>query len=176
MKNAVLILALFLAGCATSRKVSSNMEEVTIERDSIYISHIDTICIIKRDTVYRDRIIQSHDKVATIERKSYLENEYCTSSARIDTMGMLFHTLDTRDSAMLPRRIEYRTRYVSDTMYIAREDKHDKRTDKVQTVEVKHTTWWQKTQIIALWTLLGILAIKYRKQIYALIKKIILWI
>lgn len=176
MRRITLILFLLLVGCAASRKTSTKEVEIIVERDSVYITHIDTVSIVKRDTMYRDRIIQSHDKTMTMERTSFLENEYCTSSARVDTMGILTHTLDTRDSAMLPRRIESRTRYVADTSYNKRENKHNKSSEKVQTVEVNRTTWWQKTQIIALWALLGILAIKYRRQIYAVIKKIVLWI
>lgn len=179
MKKYILILlAAFLVGCGVNIKTSSSSVEKEAKRDSIYITHIDTMVIVKRDTIYKDRIVQSHDRVIVRADSSYLENEYCYTRASVSTDGLLSHSLDTRDSVMLPHRVEYKTRYISDTVFVELRNEKEKTESesKVRTVEVKKTTWWQRTQIIAFWVLLGVLAIIYRKKLYALVKKIVLWI
>ena len=77
-------------------------------RDTVLSTYIDTTRVMERDTIFLQRLEQSHDRVQGVE-SSHLENQYCTSSAWIYN-GRLNHTLDTRDSALLPARIIYRDR------------------------------------------------------------------
>ena len=176
----IALVAVFASGCCPCRKAGSSVvvENEVIQRDSIYVKHVDTLRVVERDTVWMQRIEQSHDRVMTQTAFSFLENTYATSTARIDTCGVLTHTLDTKDSVALPVRLVEVERIVHDTIYRAIEDKKKLSSVETSVIErrVRHTTWWQKTQIIALWALLAILAIKYRKQLMSLIKKVILWI
>lgn len=177
MRKAFFIVVLSLVGavaCCPCRKAGATTIVDKVERDSIYINHYDTLRIVERDTMWLERIEQSHDRVMVKASHSYLENAYCTSSADVGEDGILTHTLDTRDSAMLPVRTIYRERVVRDTLSRDKSNKDTSTSTEVQERVVREMTWWGKTQIIALWVLLAILAIRYRKEIFALVKKIIL--
>lgn len=171
----IVVLSLVVAvACCPCRKAGATTIVDKVERDSIYINHYDTLRIVERDTMRLERIEQSHDRVMVKASHSYLENAYCTSSADVSEDGILTHTLDTRDSAMLPVRTIYRERVVRDTLARDKSNKDTSVDVEVQERVVREMTWWGKTQIIALWVLLAILAIRYRKEIFALVKKIIL--
>lgn len=175
MKTYILIIMCCLAivGCAPGRKVSSSstMSDNTIMRDSVYITHIDTVRIVERDTIRLAPINQWHSSVSIAATSSHLENEYCTSEAIVDGMGVLTHTLDTRDSATLPVRLVEVERIVRDTIYRSHDRSHDnmEATEVVVERQVPHVTWWQRTQIVALWVLIGAIIIKYRKVIFKVI-------
>lgn len=171
----IVVLSLVVAvACCPCRKAGTSTIVDKEVRDSIYINHYDTLRIVERDTMWLERIEQSHDRVMVKASRSYLENAYCTSSADVSEEGILTHTLDTRDSALLPVRTIYRERVVRDTVYRNKSNKDTSTSTEVQEHVVREMTWWGKTQIIALWVLLAILAIRYRKEIFALVKKIIL--
>lgn len=170
----VVLGCLVAVACCPCRKAGAATIVDKVERDSVYINHYDTMRIVERDTMWLERIEQSHDRVMVNASHSYLENAYCTSSADVSEEGILTHTLDTRDSALLPVRVIYRDRVVRDTIYRNKSNKDTSTSTEVQERVVRKMTWWGKTQIIALWVLLAILAIRYRKEIFALVKKIIL--
>lgn len=167
-------LAIFACACASTKEVVSTTTSTDVQRDSIYITHYDTLRIVERDTLWLERIEQSHDRVMVDASHSYLENTYCYTTADVNEYGILTHSLDTRDSALLPVRYVYRERVVRDTVYRYRDKAENK--SATHTREVRKASLWQRTQIIALWVLLGILAITYRRQILSLVKRIILWI
>jgi hypothetical protein len=100
---------------------------------------------------------------------SFLENEYCTSSASVDSVGVLTHALDTRDSVTMPVRIREVYKLVVDSVYVSKDA--EAQSTQVTTIEhrVKHITWWQRTQIVALWVLVAVIVIKYRKIIIKVI-------
>lgn len=171
MRKAYLIVVFCLvvvAGCCPCRVAGT----ATTVNDSIYTARFEKVRIIIRDTMRLQAIAQSHEKNITEEQLSELSNDYCVSIAEVDSRGLLHHTLDTKDSAMLPVRIIIRDSIIRDTVfrYI------DKIERQVVVKEVRKVTWWQRTQSILLWALLGILAIRYRKEILSLIRRIVLWI
>lgn len=175
MKAYILILAtcVALVGCSGGRKISSSTSssDVVIVRDSIYITHVDTVRVVERDTIRLAPINQWHNSVTIQASRSHLENEYCTSDASIDNMGILTHSLDTRDSAALPVRLVEVERIVRDTLFVSRDHSHDNKAVAESIVErrVNYVNWWQRTQIVALWVLVGVIIAKYRKVIIKLI-------
>lgn len=168
----IAVCCLVVGACCPCRQ--AGVATAVSDRDSTYVARYDTLRIIERDTVWLARLEQSHNRVSSQATTSYLENAYCTSTAAIDEAGALTHTLDTRDSATLPARVTYRERIVRDTV-IKMRDRLDTKAEIVVR-EIHKATWWQRTQIIVLWALLGVLAIVYRREILSLLKRIIPWI
>lgn len=158
------------AGCCPCRQAGT--ASAVVDRDSVYVTRYDTLRIVERDTLVLRPLPPSHDATLTEAQYSRLENAYCTTLAEIDAEGRLRHTLDAKDSALLPVRVERVEHIVRDTVVRWHVDKRT----EVSVKEVRKTTRWQRTQIVALWVLLGILAIAYRKKILSLVKRILPWI
>lgn len=170
MKRLIYIVVCVAAvACCPCRKVGTTAS-VDIEhvRDSVYVQHVDTLRVVERDTLYLAPINQWHNSVTLASSYSFLENEYCTSRASIDSMGILSHTLDTRDSATLPVRIREVYRFVVDS--VATSNEATAQSASTTTIEhrVKHITWWQRTQIVGFWLLAAAIVVKYRKVIIKL--------
>lgn len=168
-----IVVCVAAVACCPCRKIGATAS-VDIEhvRDSVYVHHVDTLRVVERDTLYLAPINQWHNSVTLAASYSFLENEYCTSSASVDSVGVLTHTLDTRDSATLPVRIREVYKFVADS--VATSSEATAQSASTTTIErrVKHITWWQRTQIVALWVLVTAIVIKYRKVI---IKVILGW-
>lgn len=170
MKRLIYIVVCVAAvACCPCRKIGATAS-VDIEhvRDSVYVHHIDTLRVVERDTLYLAPINQWHNSVTLASSYSFLENEYCTSRASIDSMGILTHTLDTRDSATLPVRIREVYKFVADS--VATSSEATAQSASTTTIErrVKHITWWQRTQIVGFWLLAAAIVVKYRKVIIKL--------
>lgn len=170
MKRLIYIVVCVAAvACCPCRKIGATAS-VDIEhvRDSVYVQHVDTLRVVERDTLYLAPINQWHNSVTLASSYSFLENEYCTSRASIDSMGILTHTLDTRDSATLPVRIREVYKLVVDS--VATSNEATAQSASTTTIErrVKHITWWQRTQIVGFWLLAAAIVVKYRKVIIKL--------
>jgi hypothetical protein len=63
----------------------------------------------------------------------------------------------------MPVRIREIYKLVVDSVYVSKDA--EAQSTQVATIEhrVKHVTWWQRTQIVALWVLVAVIVIKYRK-------------
>jgi hypothetical protein len=104
--------------------------------------------------------------VVTEADSSFLSNDYCTSTAKIDAHGKLHHTLDTRDSAKLPMRTEYRDSIIIDTVVVFRRQLQE----RVVTKEVRKATWWDKCLRIVSTALLAVVLWQNRKRIMTLLR------
>lgn len=169
MKRIIYIVVCVAAvACCPCRKVGATVSVIESVRDSVYVQRIDTLRVVERDTLYLVPINQWHNSVTHAASYSFLENEYCTSRASIDSMGILTHTLDTRDSATLPVRIREVYRFVADS--VATNNEATAQSASTTTIErrVKHITWWQRTQIVGFWLLAAAIVVKYRKVIIKL--------
>ena len=174
MKQFIYIVVCVAAvACCPCRKAGATAS-VDIEhvRDSVYVQHIDTLRVVERDTIHLAPINQWHNSVSLAAASSFLENEYCTSSASVDSVGVLTHKLDTRDSVTMPVRIREVYKIVVDSVYVSKDA--EAQSTQATTIErrVNHITWWQRTQIVLLWVLVAAIVIKYRKVI---IKVILGW-
>lgn len=170
MKRLIYIVVCVAAvACCPCRKVGTTASVIESVRDSVYVQRIDTLRVVERDTIHLAPINQWHNSVSLAASYSFLENEYCTSSASVDSVGVLTHTLDTRDSATMPVRIREVYKLVVDSVYVSKDA--EAQSTQVATIEyrVKHITWWQRTQIVALWVLVAAIVIKYRKVIIKVI-------
>lgn len=170
MKRLIYIVVCVAAvACCPCRKIGATAS-VDIEhvRDSVYVQHVDTLRVVERDTLYLAPINQWHNSVTLASSYSFLENEYCTSRASIDSMGILTHTLDTRDSATLPVRIREVYKLVVDSVTTSNEATAQSASTTTIERRVKHITWWQRTQIVGFWLLAAAIVVKYRKVIIKL--------
>lgn len=170
MKRLIYIVVCVAAvACCPCRKVGTTVSVIESVRDSVYVQRIDTLRVVERDTIHLAPINQWHNSVSLAASYSFLENEYCTSSASVNSVGVLTHTLDTRDSATMPVRIREIYKFVVDSVYVSKDA--EAQSTQVATIEhrVKHVTWWQRTQIVALWVLVAVIVIKYRKVIIKVI-------
>ena len=169
MKRLIYIVVCVAAvACCPCRKVGTTASVIESVRDSVYVHHIDTLRVVERDTLYLAPINQWHNSVTLASSYSFLENEYCTSRASVDSVGVLTHTLDTRDSATMPVRIREVYKLVVDSVYVSKDA--EAQSTQVTTIErrVKHITWWQRTQIVGFWLLAAAIVVKYRKVIIKL--------
>ena len=176
MRKAFFIVVLSLVGavaCCPCRKAGATTIVDKELRDSIYINHYDTMRIVERDTMWLERIEQSHDRVMVKASRSYLENAYCTSSADVSEEGILTHTLDTRDSALLPVRVIYRDRVVRDTIFRYRNKTNVSESNNTIIKEVKKVAWYDKA---LRWVSLGLLCVVLWQNRKLFIKFLKLWI
>lgn len=172
MRKAFFIVALSLVvavACCPCRKAGATTIVDKVERDSTYINHYDTLRIVERDTMWMARIEQSHDRVMVKASHSYLENAYCTSSADVSEEGILTHTLDTRDSALLPVRVIHRDRVVRDTIFRYRDKTNVSESNHTIIKEVKKVAWYDKALRIISAALFIIVLWQNRKRIIQII-------
>ena len=163
----IVVISLVVAvACCPCRKAGAT---TIVESDSVYITHYDTLRIVERDTMWLERIDQSHDRVMTKADTSYLENAYCESTASVDTLGILTHTLDTKDRAMLPVRYVERERIVCDTIMQYRDVARENTIVK----EVRKVKWYDK---ILRWVCLALFVVVLWQNRKLFIKFLKLWI
>lgn len=166
MLASIFIVFIVLGGavaCCPCREVGAT--EAVFVRDTVTSIHIDTMRVVERDTIYLQRLAQSHDRVQGVT-SSHLENDYCTSSAWMGDDGKLNHTLDTRDSALLPARIVYRDRVLlNEFTWSSRVN-----ASKVKTREVAKSKWYDKTIRRVCIGLAIIVILQNRKRIMRLVK------
>lgn len=169
----IVVLSMVAVACCPCRKAGTSTIVDKVERDSTYINHYDTLRIVERDTMWMARIEQSHDRVMVKASHSYLENAYCTSSADVSEEGILTHTLDTRDSAMLPVRVIHRDRVVRDTIYRYKDSANTAERNETIIKEVKKVAWYDKA---LRWVSLGLLCVVLWQNRKLFIKFLKLWI
>lgn len=171
MKNLLYIVVCVLAAaCCPCRNagVTHSVNEVERLRDSVYVHHYDTIRVVERDTLWLAPINQWHESVSLKASHSYLENEYCTTTASVSELGILTHRLDTRPSAMLPVRLVEISKVERDSAYISQASEVESTTASAQIIErkvKKPLSWFVKTQITGFWIFVAIALIKYGKVI-----------
>lgn len=160
---ALVCLCMSVVACCPCRKLGESVE--SIERDSTYAVRHDTVHIVERETIALRPLMPSHDYIITQEQYSQLDNAYCVSTAEIDTEGLLRHTLDTKDSALMPVRVQRVEHIVRDTVVRWRTNNNT----VVKVKEVVRSAWYDKA---LRWVSLGLFAIvvwQNRKRIGKLI-------
>lgn len=96
-----LVTTLMLIQCATPQHLPTTTTQVqTIVKDSL---------VIRKDTVTIEVPVEVHTNVA--EQHSYLETSVATSTASIDSSGLLHHQLQNKQTT-LKKEIQYVDRYV----------------------------------------------------------------
>lgn len=171
----ILFFCITTISCCPCRKVrqstlTNNSEQ---QRDSIYVSIHDTLYIVERDSSAWQPLPIEHNRNRTIERHSHLENTFCSSDADIDSLGILTHSLDMRDSAILPIRFIYQDRVHTDTLYVYRWRDRDHNVIEEKIIERKYVSWWQRIQIYGFWILAIYIFWRNKDFVLSLFKRII---
>lgn len=147
---ALVCLCMSVVACCPCRKLGESVE--SIERDSTYVVRHDTVVVVERETIALRPLLPSHDYIITQEQYSRLDNAYCTSTAEIDIEGLLRHTLDTKDSALIPVRTVRVEHIVRDTVVRWRTNNRT----EVKVKEIVRSAWYDRA---LRWVSLGLLAI-----------------
>lgn len=153
----LVLLTFLLFSCATSRKLSENVQK----QDSTRIEVREKVIYVP-DTVFIEIPAQTAERT-TEDSTSHLENDYALSDARINPDGSLYHDLKTKPQKKpvpFEKPVEKKDSIIYRTQYIDRE------------VE-RELSRWEKTQIYGFWGLVIILFIVYRKKIFALARRFI---
>ena len=168
MRQAAYIIAalLLLTGCAATKKVPA---EVTDKKDSTR-TEIRYERIVEWDTCYIE-IERQAEKNVTKEKHSHLENDYASSDASIDSLGLLHHSLETKPQKKpvpVPATTERRDSIIYKEQVVYKE--------KPVYVE-RDLTWTQQAQIYGFRLLIALAAlgiiINKRKTLLALIRRLI---
>ncbi|MCM1301894.1 MAG: hypothetical protein NC226_09250 [Bacteroides cellulosilyticus] len=151
------VVGALLAGCCPCRHLTTGT------RDSI---RVETVIRTERvpDTVLLEVPIEVIRQTVR-DTTSHLETSFALSDAWINPDGSLFHSLENKAQkrpVATEKEIEHH------------ETKEYRGHEETEIVEVpRPLTWWQQTQIRACWVLLALLLVVYRKQIAAVIKKLL---
>lgn len=94
------------------------------------------------DSIYITIPEQSAERV-TGDNVSILENDFAISVARIDSAGMLHHTLDSKPQE-LPVEVEKKEVRTDSVVYI---EKHVPQPYPVEVEVEKELTWWQQARM-----------------------------
>lgn len=156
---ALVCLCMSVVSCCPCRKLGESVE--SIERDSTYVVRHDTVHIVERETIALRPLLPSHDHIITREQFSRLDNAYCVSTAEIDTEGLLRHSLDTKDSALMPVHFQRVEHIVRDTVVRWRTNNRT----EVKVKEVVRSAWYDRFIRIACIGLLAVVLIQNRKWI-----------
>lgn len=162
----VFIVVILLAGCSPCKHLAETQEQ----HDST-LTKVVTQTYYVKDTVRIEIPAQTAERT-TADSVSELENDYATSTARINPDGTLYHDLKTKPQD-IPKEVETPVQVKDSIVY------KDKYKDRVRTVEVeRELTWWQRTQMYGFWVALAVIVVgvivSQRKKIISwLMKKII---
>ena len=102
------LTTLMLLGCSTAQHLpKETIKTVTVVKDSL---------VVRTDTLTIEVPVESHTNVT--KQHSFLETSVATSTADVDSLGLLHHEL-TNKQTELKKEIHYIDRYVTqiDTVY-----------------------------------------------------------
>lgn len=143
---ALILLMVLAAGCSPKLQPVVKTEIRTEYRDRMV-----------HDTVAVEMPPKMEERTVTVERSSHLENEWASSDASVDSLGLLHHSLET-----LPHKIMIPvTVPVHDTLRLEAE------TITLTEYVEKPLKWPQKT---LMWLGAVLMAVLLAKMIFKLIK------
>lgn len=167
MRKLIFILMSFLLlSCGAAKNLPPASPSV---RDSVKIvTRVETVFI--HDTL-KVPVPKQDVSNKTKESTSHLETDFAVSDASIDSTGTLHHTLSNKAGDVpVPTKTPVHSR--DSIVYRDREVE----VPKPYPVEVevpRDLTWWQETQMMGFWVMLLLLALKYRKTIFAIVRRFI---
>lgn len=147
MRRIIIILFLFLvASCGLYNQLPSTNEQT---EKQVEVKELITYI---HDTV-EVQVPQSKEKVIVKDSTSHLENDVAISDAKIDSTGLLHHSLETK-----PTPIKVQVVYkevVRDSIVYVNKIKEV----RIPVVKEKPLSWWQQTQIKGFYALLVVCSI-----------------
>ena len=172
--GATLILLLFLfTGCCSCKKIKTDNNSNHEVKDSVRVEYkYEKVTEYVHDTTYVT--IPAQENVNhIIGDSSHLENQYCSSDAKINPDGTLYHNLKTK-----PQDIP--VEFDKPVTTITESEKEDHTSTDVsennQTITEyieRDYTWWDKTRFYASYILFGWLLLNYRKFFSKLLVSVI---
>lgn len=172
----ILLVAVVLAGCCVT-KPKPGPDTISV-RDSVVVHVKDSVnivdCVVVRDSVvYVELPKEQSQNVLPKEMSSHLETSLAVSDAFVDTLGLLHHSLENKDES-LPVHVPV-TEHTTTTEQTSQKDSvsvHEDSHDHTEYVE-REFTGWEKFRLDAFWWLIVLCLIGFRREIFAIIKKII---
>jgi len=163
MMFCILVVLLFVFGCCPCRKVATDNNNNHESSDSVRTEiRYEKVTEYVHDTTYVH--IPAQESVNhIIGDSSHLENRYCSSDAKINPDGTLYHNLKTKEQDI---PVEYEKPVTTITESEKEEHTTTDITENHQTVTEyveRDYTWWDKTRFYASYILFGWLLINYRK-------------
>ena len=176
-KIALAIAVLLLSSCGICKHCPGHTE--TNVKDSLSVHHKDSTSITD-ETSIRDSLVaiplptESSSAVLPQILPSHLETSLAESDAYVDSLG-LHHTLKNKEGA-LEAHVPVTDHYHNETHYQQTDSSASHSESEKETVTEyvdKPLTWWQNFRIKAFWWLVLLCIVGFRKELFALIKKII---
>lgn len=140
----LLFLAMLCMGCGISRNTPNNV----VQKDSTAIHYIDSV-IVRDTTIYVELPKESSSNVVLQSQLSYLTTSLAESTAYIDSVGFLCHSLINRVNRPIAVKVPVKERFVSQAV------SSTSGTVITRTVTVeKQLNWWQRFKMTMFWVLL----------------------
>lgn len=139
-------------------------------RDSTVVRYIDSTVVSVRDSIVLVPVpAESSSAILPAGFHSHVETSIAESDAYVED-GMLHHEIRNKSGATLPAVVPITT-----TAQVIRSDNnHSGLTVRTVTKEVERKlTWWQRFRIGAFWWLLAFALIGWRRELLAILRKIV---
>ena len=169
----ILVILLLICSCCPCRKIATDNNSNHEVKDSVRTEiRYEKVTKYIHDTTYVT--IPAQESINhTLADSSHLENQYCSSDAKINPDGSLYHDLKTK-----PQNIPVPFEKPVTTITESEHHEHTTTdvTDNHQTVTEyieRDYTWWDKTRFYASYVLFAWLLINYRKFFKNILSSII---
>ncbi len=161
-----IIIAILLASCGSTQRLLSPNPSI---KDSTRVE-TKVVTVFIKDTV--TITVPEHTlKTATRDSSSHLETDYAVSDASIDSSGTLHHTLANKAGSV---PVPAETKVIYRDSIVFRDRKVEVPTPYPIEVKVpRDLTFWQQMQMKGFWAMLILLLLKYRKGIFAVVRRFI---
>lgn len=177
MMFCIILILLFVFGCCPCKKIATDNNSSHDSKDSVRIEYrYEKDIKYIHDTTYIPIPVQvsvNH----TQGEPSHLENDFCTSDARIEPDGSLYHDLKTKKGD-IPVEYDRPETTITESQKEEHTSSEVNNSSETNTVYIERDyTWWDKTRFYMLYLILAAagvhLFIRYRKPIFKYIKLIL---
>lgn len=164
------IALLLLVLAATSCGLCKHVPTETHVKDSTVVHYVDsTIYSIKDSAIFVQIPAEESSAVLPDGFRSHVQTSLAESDAWVEE-GLLHHTIRNRSDALLPAVVPVTT--VAHVVLDSSD--HNALAQRVITKEMERKlTWWQRFRLGAFWWLIAFALVGWRRELWALMKKLI---
>lgn len=169
----VIAVLLFFFSCCPCRKIATDNNSNHEVKDSVRTEiRYEKVTEYVHDTTYVT--IPAQESINhTLADSSHLENQYCSSDAKINPDGSLYHDLKTKPQN-IPVPFEKPVTTITESEHHEHTNTDVSENNQTVTEYIERDyTWWDKTRFYASYVLFGWLLINYRKFFKKLIISIL---
>lgn len=176
MMFCIILILLFVFGCCPCKNITTDNNSSHDTKDSVRIEYrYEKDIQYIHDTTYIPIPVQvsvNH----TQGEPSHLENDFCTSDARIEPDGSLYHDLRTKKGD-IPVEYDRPETTITESEKEEHTNSNVSESSETKTEYIERDyTWWDKTRFYTLYVIISVLiikyAIKYRKPVWTVIRKL----